>query len=135
MQEQLRLQVSRVYRSTCGTLAEISLCRKHQRVHIKPYKCSIRDCKYAGQGFATKNDLDRHNKSKHSLLTGNSNDKSYKCASKDCNVKEKIWPRQDNFRCHCESKHKSEDLKDLMKRYFPSSVSLRFQPSLTILPV
>lgn len=88
--------------------------RKHLLKHQKPFVCDYSNCKRAGQGFTTVNDLDRHKKSVHRIGLPS---KSYQCASKTCRNKEKIWPRLDNFKQHVERMHPEEDEIDLIKRY------------------
>jgi len=83
--------------------------------HEKTFICHERDCKRAGKGFSTINDLDRHKKSVHKIGIGNS--RSYRCASAGCNNRTKIWPRLDNFKQHLERMHKNENALDLIKQY------------------
>lgn len=84
---------------------------KHEKIHI----CRERDCKRAGKGFSTVNDLERHQKSVHKI--GIENSKSYRCASAGCNNKTKIWLRLDNFKQHLVRMHENENALDLIKRY------------------
>ncbi|CAO2656646.1 Nn.00g054490.m01.CDS01 [Neocucurbitaria sp. VM-36] len=101
----------------CPECDETSKCRsdfkKHILKHKKPFKCDVPNCKRAGQGFTTINDLDRHKKSVHRIGLRT---KSYQCAAANCRNKEKIWPRLDNFKQHIDRMHGDEDDLDLIKR-------------------
>ena len=72
--------------------------------------CNRRD------GFSTKNDLDRHKKSRHNIRPRNGNDRSYRCAGSHCPKRGKIWPRLDNFKAHCTRMHSQEKLQDLIRK-------------------
>ncbi|KAL6720676.1 hypothetical protein ACLMJK_002601 [Lecanora helva] len=85
---------------------------KHKLRHEKPFKCDVEGCNRVLEGFTTQNDLDRHKKSLHNVMTG----KSYMCAVPHCAKKTKVWPRADNFRQHCQRLHKEWDLNELMDR-------------------
>jgi hypothetical protein len=93
--------------------------------HEKNFICEESDCKRAGKGFSTINDLDRHKKSVHKI--GITNSKSYLCASSSCTNKGKIWPRLDNFKQHVERMHKEEDPLELIKRYVTILAIMAFQ--------
>ncbi|RMD44103.1 hypothetical protein DV735_g964, partial [Chaetothyriales sp. CBS 134920] len=64
------------------------------------------------KGFATLNDLHRHQKSVHQTVTPGS--RSYKCFAPGCSKSDKIWPRLDNFKQHLKRLHKSESLDELI---------------------
>ena len=98
--------------STVFAQNQPSNSRKHLLRHTKPYKCAIPECPKP-DGFTTKNDLDRHQKSVHKITPANVSDKSYKCAA--CYNKDKIWPRLDNFRSHCNRLHKDLDVDELVR--------------------
>ncbi|KAJ4992111.1 hypothetical protein SVAN01_02432 [Stagonosporopsis vannaccii] len=106
------------YPCTAPDCTMVSRCasehRRHMLKHEKTFICYERDCKRAGKGFSTVNDLDRHRKSVHKI--GIENSRSYQCASTGCSNRTKIWPRLDNFKQHLERMHKSEDPMDLIKR-------------------
>ena len=95
--------------------------------HEKPFKCKYPGCPRSRQGFTSRNDLDRHNKSVHKQPPTNSNDRSFVCQGAGCTKRRKIWPRLDNFKSHCERMHKSEDLDTLIQR--SAFRSLQLQPS------
>lgn len=78
---------------------------KHRQRHTKPFHCSFPGCNRTG-GFSTKNDLDRHTRSRHPRETAIGN--RYICRNGPCKNKEKIWPRADNFRQHLKRVHKQE---------------------------
>jgi hypothetical protein len=84
-------------------------------MHEKPYHCTYLGCNYTN-GFTTKNDLDRHLKSKH--LGGIDNkSKSWQCQGNGCKNPTKIWPRFDNFKQHVTKMHPEEDTTELIKKY------------------
>lgn len=85
---------------------------KHKLRHEKPFKCDVEGCSRVVEGFTTQNDLERHKKSLHNVMTG----KSFMCAVQHCAKKTKVWPRADNFRQHCQRLHKDHDLNELMDR-------------------
>ena len=88
---------------------------KHMRMHNKPFRCDHPGCTYVN-GFTTRNDLDRHFKSKH--LGGIDNkSKSWQCVGKGCKNPTKIWPRFDNFKQHVTKMHPNEDAKELIAKY------------------
>jgi hypothetical protein len=84
------------------------MTRKHQARHSKPFKCNIPGCSKAIEGFSTNNDLDRHKKCVHRLLSGV--ETVYRCDLGQCRGKPKDWPRQDNFRQHLKRKHNLDNL-------------------------
>ncbi|KAL2196451.1 hypothetical protein P885DRAFT_37600 [Corynascus similis CBS 632.67] len=77
--------------------------KKHEARHSRPYRCTVPGCRKADNGFATKNDLDRHTKSVHKLHNGD--ETVYRCNVGQCKDKPKDWPRLDNFRQHLKRKH------------------------------
>jgi len=81
--------------------------KKHEARHSKPFKCHFLDCPKS-DGFATKNDLDRHNKSVHKIVTGD--ESVYRCDIGSCRDKPKDWPRPDNFRQHLKRRHGLEKI-------------------------
>ncbi|SLM40736.1 Zinc finger, C2H2-like [Lasallia pustulata] len=98
----------------CHTISKNqSEYRKHSLRHEKPYRCEVPDCTRM-EGFSTKNDLERHRKSKHKLVPTTGTDRSFRCAAPSCPKKEKIWPRLDNFRQHCKRMHTEEDVEVLV---------------------
>ncbi|KAK4244917.1 hypothetical protein C7999DRAFT_16857 [Corynascus novoguineensis] len=80
--------------------------KKHQARHSRPHRCPVPGCRKADNGFATKNDLDRHTKSVHKLHNGD--ETVYRCDVGQCKDKPKDWPRLDNFRQHLKRKHDME---------------------------
>lgn len=101
----------------CHLCGEMSKCKsdhkKHMLRHNKPWKCDYPNCRRAGKGFGTSNDLDRHRKSVHRI---GALQNSWKCASENCRNKEKIWPRLDNFKQHIHRMHPEEHQPDLIRR-------------------
>ena len=89
--------------------------KKHMQHHLKPFKCQVPGCTRT-EGFSTKNDLERHQKSIHKLAVRSSFDRSFKCQGRNCHKSDKIWPRLDNFKSHCSRMHPDEDVNDLVKR-------------------
>ncbi|KAI9662103.1 MAG: hypothetical protein M1831_002799 [Alyxoria varia] len=92
-----------------------SQLKKHVLKHDKPFKCNIRGCSRAIEGFTTTNDLDRHNWTKHQIVPRGRKAKVYRCASRHCVERSKEWPRLDNFKQHVERMHKKESLKKLIE--------------------
>lgn len=101
----------------CGLCNGTSKCpsdhKKHMLRHNKIWKCTEPNCRRAGKGFGTSNDLERHRKSVHRI---GATQNSWKCASDNCRNKEKIWPRLDNFKQHINRMHKEEDDAELIRR-------------------
>ncbi|KAK4144188.1 uncharacterized protein C8A04DRAFT_28090 [Dichotomopilus funicola] len=90
---------------------------KHEARHNKPFKCPVQGCAKA-DGFGTKNDLDRHKKSVHKMVTGDEH--VYRCNLGACSDRGKDWPRADNFRQHLKRKHQLTDV-DLKQFTFLST--------------
>ncbi|KAL9049437.1 MAG: hypothetical protein Q9162_007223 [Coniocarpon cinnabarinum] len=88
--------------------------KKHMLRHTRPFRCQIPECTGSAEGFTTSNDLDRHNRSVHSIFPKGA--KVYICAAKDCAEGEKTWPRYDNFKQHCERMHKNQNLDTLIHK-------------------
>ncbi|KAI0445330.1 hypothetical protein F4803DRAFT_548277 [Xylaria telfairii] len=84
--------------------------RKHDQRHRKPFKCDVKDCARAIEGFSTTNDLDRHKRSVHpeSQTFGN----RYMCQIGNCKSKAKIWPRADNFKAHLKRVHLKDSVSE-----------------------
>lgn len=81
-------------------------------------------------GFATKNDLDRHLKSVHKVAIRD--EPVYRCNLDHCKDKPKDWPRPDNFRQHLRRKHGLDkvDLRSFTYRYVKQP-TLDTRPRLT----
>ena len=86
--------------------------KKHMARHDAPFKCPVSGCARADRGFATVNDLARHEKSVHQRNTSGS--KNYKCLAPDCSKADKEWPRLDNFKQHLQRMHKDLDVDELV---------------------
>jgi hypothetical protein len=71
-------------------------------------------CPRAAIGFATINDLYRHEKSVHGKHVGKS--RMYKCFAPGCAKASKLWPRLDNFKQHLIRMHPNEDIDLLVKK-------------------
>ncbi|GAB1741383.1 hypothetical protein NU219Hw_g6618t1 [Hortaea werneckii] len=95
----------------CGKpLRNSSEASKHESQHTRPHSCPEPGCKRK-QGFATKNDLERHRKSVHGKTPKVGMKRGYVC--KGCppvpeGHKVKFWPRRDNFKAHAVRKHVSD---------------------------
>src|ERR1700759_3723681 len=85
------------------------------RMHDKPFHCKFPGCTYSN-GFTTKNDLQRHFKSKHTNGV-DPKSKSWVCQGKGCKNPSKIWPRYDNFKQHVTKMHPDEDVTELVNKY------------------
>jgi hypothetical protein len=98
-------------RSHCCYFERILITsREHFFKHIKPFKCSVPDCKHMEQGFASAIDLLDHKRSIHQKGT-------YRCASEFCRNNLKIWPTHDNYRQHLKRMHMGEDHVQLIRKY------------------
>ena len=89
-------------------------CSKHKLQHEKPFRCDL--CS-RNEGFATKNDLERHRKSKHEVDPRVGKATKYVCHAcrPSPGSKEKLWPRLDNFKAHVKRKHAPPDLDHFIK--------------------
>ena len=81
---------------------------------MTPHKCKVSGCDRKEKGFATINDLHRHEKSVHASNPRGSKD--YKCFAPACLNKVKIWPRLDNFKQHLNRMHPEIEIEDLVKQ-------------------
>ena len=88
--------------------------KKHHARHNAPWKCNHGDCPRSIKGFATINDLNRHEKSVHGMNVRGS--KNYKCFAPNCPKGEKEWPRLDNFTQHLVRMHGDDDQDVLIRR-------------------
>lgn len=89
--------------------------RKHADKHNKPHRCEEPSCARV-EGFSSRNDLDRHQKSVHKIRSG----KEYRCTLDKCHEIFKLWPRSDNFRAHLKSVHKATEAKVGNRDYLDS---------------
>jgi hypothetical protein len=90
--------------------------RKHTARHTREHVCNQPGCSRAEKGFATVNDLERHQKTVHSMEPLHGQSRMFKCFSTNCKQAEKEWPRLDNFKQHLVRMHKSEDTQGLIDR-------------------
>lgn len=97
--------------SSFKTPAEL---KKHYARHEPQYFCNIPGCSRGRDGFTTKNDLDRHRKTMHKILSPN--DRFWKCFYPDCAKTEKVWPRLDNFKAHIVRMHGAQYVQDNVTR-------------------
>ena len=88
--------------------------KKHFARHEPQYFCNIPGCSRGRDGFTTKNDLDRHRKTMHKILSPN--DRFWKCFFPDCAKTEKVWPRLDNFKAHIVRMHGAQYVSDNVSR-------------------
>ncbi|KPI45779.1 uncharacterized protein AB675_268 [Cyphellophora attinorum] len=88
--------------------------KKHNARHARQYRCIEVNCPRTSIGFATINDLYRHEKSVHGKHVGKS--RMYKCFAPGCAKASKLWPRLDNFKQHLIRMHPNEDIDALVKR-------------------
>lgn len=88
--------------------------RKHNARHARQYRCIEENCPRSSIGFATINDLYRHEKSVHGKHVGKS--RMYKCFAPGCAKASKLWPRLDNFKQHLIRMHPNEDIDALCKK-------------------
>lgn len=100
-------------------LQQLTFRRKHEYQHTKPFLCAQPGCQRAQrrEGFATRNDLERHKKSVHRadpLVGKKSGYICYACPRPSPGTKEKWWPRLDNFKAHIQRKHKDWQMQSLI---------------------
>lgn len=88
--------------------------KKHFARHEPQYFCNIPGCSRSRDGFTTKNDLDRHRKTMHKILSPN--DRFWKCFYPDCAKTEKVWPRLDNFKAHICRMHGTQYVAENVSR-------------------
>lgn len=89
--------------------------RKHLARHLKEHVCMVPNCS-RGNGFATINDLERHQKTRHNMQPAHGKSINYKCFGDSCPKHEKVWPRLDNFKQHLARMHTNEDTEMLVQR-------------------
>nr|POF12838.1 putative glycosidase crf1 [Quercus suber] len=80
---------------------------KHKLQHEKPFLCVEDGCNRT-QGFATKNDLERHRKTVHHKEPRVGKIERFVCAgcpSPQQGSTTKVWLRRDNFKAHIQRKH------------------------------
>jgi hypothetical protein len=70
---------------------------KHEKTHLRPFKCKLESCKYYKLGWPTEKELDRHWNDKHS-----SNPSMFRCNYHPCPYKSK---RESNCKQHMEKAH------------------------------
>jgi len=87
--------------------------RRHDARHNKEHVCKVPDCSRT-QGFATINDLERHQKSVHKIQPEHGYSKEYKCFGDSCPKRDKEWPRFDNFKQHLKRMHQHENTETLI---------------------
>jgi hypothetical protein len=78
--------------------------------------CKEPRCLRDGKGFATINDLERHQKTVHKIEPTHRQSRTYKCYGANCKQYEKEWPRFDNFKQHLVRMHKTENTDELIQR-------------------
>ena len=72
-------------------------CRKHEKTHSRPWKCSESSCKYHLYGWPTEKERDRHVNDKHSTTPS-----MFKCQYHPCPYESK---RESNCKQHMEKAH------------------------------
>ncbi|THZ49393.1 hypothetical protein D6C90_03516 [Aureobasidium pullulans] len=90
----------------CCETRRLTLYRKHSSTHSRPFKCQIKNCTNL-KGFATSNDLERHQKDIHLIRPKHGPQAYYRCVLPTCSKREKIWTRKDNFKAHITRMHKN----------------------------
>lgn len=77
---------------------------------MKSFVCTEPECSRS-EGFATRNDLERHKKGVHRLKPEVGPSTGYICVlcKRESSKKpQKYWPRKDNFKAHIIRKHKPQ---------------------------
>ena len=101
-------------RHTAGLSSDRRI-RRHDARHNKEHVCKVPDCSRT-QGFATINDLERHQKSVHKIQPEHGYSKEYKCFGDSCPKRDKEWPRFDNFKQHLKRIHQQESTETLIMK-------------------
>ena len=114
MQDEVGLEVRR--HEPWGLLTLTLSDRKHTARHKREHVCDEPGCQRGGKGFATINDLERHQKAVHKMKPSHGHSRTFKCFGANCKQEEKEWPRFDNFKQHLVRMHKTEDTDALIKR-------------------
>lgn len=70
---------------------------KHEKTHLRPWKCPVTSCKYHDYGWPTEKEMDRHHNDKHSAAP-----LLWECPLSDCTYKSK---RESNWKQHMEKAH------------------------------
>ena len=98
--------------------SKLTFRRKHSSTHSRPFKCRIKNCTNT-KGFATSNDLERHQKDIHLIKPKHGPQSYYRCVLPTCSKREKIWSRKDNFKAHISRMHKhiAMDIDQLVARW------------------
>jgi hypothetical protein len=89
--------------------------RKHAARHNKEHVCEELGCTRT-EGFATINDLERHQKSVHKIQPAHGQSREYKCFGNSCPKHEREWPRFDNFKQHLKRMHENESIEMLISK-------------------
>jgi GTPase SAR1 family protein len=77
--------------------------KRHEKLHLREFKCLEVDCKYHEIGFPNKADLYKHQSSVHKIKTTKT--KVYECLIKDCKSAGRKTTRKDNILRHMKTKH------------------------------
>ena len=89
--------------------------KKHEARHKREHICEVDGCQRR-KGFATINDLERHQKTVHNIVPSHGYNRVYRCFAAGCAKHEKEWPRLDNFKQHLIRMHKDQDTDSLVKK-------------------
>lgn len=99
-------------------------------------------CPHRQDGFATRNDLERHRKGVHGLVPRVGPKGGYicsECLDSQDDKAGKWWPRKDNFknhvRNHVKKKHNLAHLSSDMEKKFVDDILRSFVPSFPFAPV
>jgi hypothetical protein len=84
-----------------GTCISNEYSKNHRTRHIRPYKCPELDCNYHTIGFGKRNDLERHQSSRHPSQER----VVYTCPHRCCPLFLTGFPRKDNCKRHIEEQH------------------------------
>ncbi|KAI5239833.1 hypothetical protein E4T47_01755 [Aureobasidium subglaciale] len=79
---------------------------KNKAEENRPFKCQVKNCTNT-KGFATSNDLERHQKDIHLIRPKHGPQNYYRCVLPTCSKRDKIWSRKDNFKAHITRMHKN----------------------------
>lgn len=83
--------------------------------HQKPFLCDALGCTRK-VGFGTLNDLERHRRCVHGIVSQDRPSKRFKCFAENCVRGDQIWPRFDNFRQHLLRMHGDIETEELLRR-------------------
>ncbi|KAF2792873.1 hypothetical protein K505DRAFT_48715 [Melanomma pulvis-pyrius CBS 109.77] len=83
---------------------------KHMKLHIRPYRCLVKDCPKSWSGFIQQSHLDRHMNAVHREQLSESVE--YHCPKENCRMQ--TW-RKDGMTRHIKTQHPGEQGEPIRK--------------------